>query len=441
MLRLSRMMKELEDRLAVCGRCGACLAVCPIYGETGLEADVARGKLALLDGLLQAIFKDPHRTYRRLNRCLLCGSCAAGCPSKVDTLEIFIAARMILTEYLGFPLIKKLVFRAVVSRPKIFNSILAQMSKHQALVAGPADKQLGTIVARIKSPLLKNRHFIPLAIVPFHKREQPERAGNYGSGIKVVFFTGCLIDKIFPHVAEASLSVLKHHKVEVLLPEDQGCCGIPAISSGDKITFDRLIRHHLEQFNPDEFDYLITSCATCASTIKKRWPMMTANADKDVKNRIKRIAEKTFDISEFLVAKTGLAKQGILSGKNPVPITYHDPCHLKKSLNIYAEPRALIQINPGYMLREMPESDFCCGMGGSFNLEHYDLSANIGKRKHDSILASGCSVVATGCPACMLQISDLLSKSGAGNFSVKHPIEIYAEGLTVSFPGTPARQS
>jgi len=429
MLHLSHLMKELEDRLAVCGRCGACLAVCPIYGETGLEADVARGKLALLDGLVQAIFKDPHNTSRRLNRCLLCGSCAANCPSHVDALEIFIAARMILTTYMGLPLIKKLVLRVLVSRPKIFNSVLEQISRHQSLIARPADNHLGTLAARIKSPLLKNRHFIPLASVPFHKRVKQEPAGRNRSGIKAAFFTGCLIDKIFPHVAEASLAVLNHHNVEVFIPENQACCGIPAISAGDGIAFDRLLRHHLEQFHPDGFDYLITACATCAATIKKIWPATGGNAERDVKNKIQRIAEKTLDISEFLVAKTDLAKQDISTEENPVTVTYHDPCHLKKTLHVYAEPRALIQMNPGYVLREMPESDFCCGMGGSFNLEHYDLSTRIGKRKVDNILASGCSTVATGCPACMLQISDMLSKSGTGNFSVKHPIEIYAESL------------
>ncbi len=95
---------------------------------------------------------------------------------------------------------------------------------------------------------------------------------------------------------------------------------------------------------------------------------------------------------------------------------------------MFAEPRSLISANPGYRFKEMLNSDQCCGLGGSFNLEYYELSANIGKVKRDNIKASGCSIVATGCPACMLQISDMLSKSG-DNIVVKHPIEIYAELL------------
>ena len=80
---LTRLMHELDDQLRVCMRCGMCQAVCPLFSETGLESDVARGKLALLDGLVQQLFKDPKGVNDRLNKCLLCGSCAANCPSGV----------------------------------------------------------------------------------------------------------------------------------------------------------------------------------------------------------------------------------------------------------------------------------------------------------------------------------------------------------------------
>ena len=93
---LARLMKELDDQLVTCMRCGLCQAVCPLFAETGREADVARGKLALLSGLAQEILKNPQGVQDHLNRCLLCGSCAANCPSGVKVLDIFIKARAIL---------------------------------------------------------------------------------------------------------------------------------------------------------------------------------------------------------------------------------------------------------------------------------------------------------------------------------------------------------
>ena len=85
---LAQLMRELEEQLVVCMRCGMCQAVCPLFAETGREADVARGKLALLDGLMQELFKDSKGVQERLNRCLLCGSCASNCPSGVKVLDI-----------------------------------------------------------------------------------------------------------------------------------------------------------------------------------------------------------------------------------------------------------------------------------------------------------------------------------------------------------------
>ena len=237
---------------------------------------------------------------------------------------------------------------------------------------------------------------------------------------------GCLIDKIFPQVAQDVIDVLNHHEVGIFMPDVQGCCGIPAISSGDTETFHRLVRHNLEIFATEKFDYLVTSCATCTSTIKEIWPMMADKNSGYIQSRVETIAQKTLDIHQLLVSKVGLEKSKFEDRVDAVDVTYHDPCHLKKSLGVFVEPRALINANPGYRLKEMLESDWCCGLGGSFNLQYYELSTNIGKLKRDNIKASGCSIVTTGCPACMLQISDMLSKSG-DNIVVKHPVEIYKE--------------
>jgi len=423
---LTTLMQELEDQLKVCMRCGMCQAVCPLFAETGHESDVARGKLALLDGLVQEMFKNPKGVNERLNKCLLCGSCAANCPSGVKVIEIFIKARAIITGFLGLSPAKKVILRGMLSCPEIFDRLVERAAKFQKIFTQPANELLGTSCARLISPLLGNRHFKKLAPVPFHRMVPSLNTDRGRSGIKVAFYVGCLIDKIFPNVARNAIDVFNHHGVGIFMPEGQSCCGIPAISEGDTVTFNRLVRNNLEIFDVEKFDFMVTSCATCTSTIKEIWPMM---ADKDsgyIKSRVKKIAQKTLDINQFLVLKVGLEKVEFDGSVDAVEVTYHDPCHLKKLLGVFAEPRFLIKANPEYRFKEMPESDRCCGLGGSFNLRYYELSANIGKLKRNSIKASGSQIVATGCPACMLQISDMLSKSG-DNIVVKHPVEIYKE--------------
>jgi glycolate oxidase iron-sulfur subunit len=246
----------------------------------------------------------------------------------------------------------------------------------------------------------------------------------------VVFFVGCLIDKVFPQVGEAVLAALKHHGVGVYLPAGQGCCGIPALSEGDTQTFRQLVRHNLTLLDDKSTpcDYLVTACATCTSTIKTLWPLMMADASPEEQERVAALAAKTLDISQFLVDKVGVAPAAAGPEDSRIPVTYHDPCHLKKSLGVAAQPRVLLQANPDYALQEMAESDWCCGCGGSFNLQHYKTSAAIGHRKRENIAQSQCRVVATGCPACMLQITDMLSQAGL-RIQVKHAVEIYAESL------------
>jgi glycolate oxidase iron-sulfur subunit len=421
---IARLMRELEDQLVVCMKCGMCQSVCPVFDQTGREADVARGKLALLNGLMASMFENPDGVYRQLNKCLLCGSCAANCPSGVGVQEIFLKARAILTGFMGLSPAKRLILKGMLANPAFFDRLTEWGARFQKIFTRPVNEIIGTSCARMVSPLLQDRHFRTLAPVPFHRQvaflDRPAGA----SGLKVALFTGCLIDKLFPDIARSTLKVLDHCGVGVYLPENQGCCGIPALSSGDLPTFHKLLDHNLQRFDAGEFDLLVTACATCTATIHEIWPKM---ADDHNREAATRLARRTMDINHFLVGKAKLHPP-LNARIDARTVTYHDPCHLKKSLKVFSEPRAVIEASPGCTLKEMAESDWCCGMGGSFNLQYYDISKGIGMQKAAQIKATGADVLATGCPACMIQISDMLSHLGA-DIAVRHPVELLAEAL------------
>jgi glycolate oxidase iron-sulfur subunit len=301
-------------------------------------------------------------------------------------------------------------------------------SRLQGIFVKPVDDLLGTSCGRLLSPL-GDRHLKALASTAFHQIVKPMNTGPGASGLKVAFFVGCVIDKVFPNIGEAVMRTMEHHGVGVYLPEDFACCGIPALSSGDTFAFNKLVRYNLQKFAAEPFDVLITACATCASTIKKLWPLMAEQLSPEAQEQVTAIAARTMEVSQFLVDKVGVRQVDLKSNDKKVILTYHDPCHLKKSLGVAMQPRTLLEANLGYRLKEMVEADRCCGMGGSFNLQYYDISAAIGKRKRDNIVESGCEVVATSCPACMLQITDMLSQAG-DRVLVKHAIEVYAESLS-----------
>jgi glycolate oxidase iron-sulfur subunit len=429
MRELVRLLKQIDDQLVTCMRCGMCQAVCPLYAETGLETHVARGKIALLEGLADEVIKDPAGVKERLDACLLCGSCQANCPSGVKALDIFLKARAFLTGYFGLSPVKRTIFRGLLANPRLFDAVLAVSAKFQGIFTKPVNDMLGSSCARVFSNLIGGRHFAPLAHRPLHETVSARDTPRGASGRKIALYYGCVADKMFPRIAEAVLAVCDHHGIGVYMPHGQACCGIPALSSGDRATFEKLVALNTALFDDHDFDVLVTPCASCTSTIKEIWPLMSGDLPEATRNRVAALAAKTMDISAYLVTEAHLLGEPPATEASAIPVTYHDPCHLKKSLGVSAEPRALIQANPSYRLVEMEGADSCCGSGGSFTLQHYDLSKRIGKRKRDNIVATGATVVATSCPACMLQIGDMLSQAG-DRLALRHPVEIYAETLT-----------
>lgn len=429
MQQLAEDIKALEELLNACTQCGMCQAVCPLFEETRKEMDVSRGKIVLINGLLQQMFKDAKGVNERLNRCLLCGACAEKCPSNVDTLQIFLRARGIITRYLGLPFVKKLMLRRVLANPETFNLLTGIAAPFQKLFFKKEENIQGTSCARIASPLLRNRHITPLKGKGFIKGLENPDIPDGEKGIKVAFFVGCLIDKALPNIAYSTVDVLNYFNVQVLIPENQGCCGIPSAAAGDEKTFDELVRMNVDLFSSQEFDYLVTACATCSSTIINLWPSLAGHGDKEFKEKLVALAQKTVDISWLLEKQFDIFGAGQpKDGADALPaVTYHDPCHLKKSLGIYTEPRQVIKA-AGHELIEMANSDACCGMGGSFNLEHYGISSAIGRKKADSIVQTGCSIAAASCPACIMQITDMLAASDS-EIVVRHPVELYAAQL------------
>ncbi len=144
---LAELMQELDGLVSDCTRCGVCQSVCPVFESTCLEKDVARGKLSLLDGLIREMFKNSKGVQARLNRCLLCGSCENTCSSGVKAIEVFIKARVILAEFSGLSVAKKVLFQKLLANPDSFDRIFETVAKYQGLFLKPSGEISGTFMA------------------------------------------------------------------------------------------------------------------------------------------------------------------------------------------------------------------------------------------------------------------------------------------------------
>jgi glycolate oxidase iron-sulfur subunit len=166
----------------------------------------------------------------------------------------------------------------------------------------------------------------------------------------------------------------------------------------------------------------MTACATCGGALHKLYPLVIGKRNPELKARLQAIADKTVDAA-VLLQKLGLNPEETGNGSQ-LQITYHDPCH-HRTAGITKEPRALLKGTPGIKLVEMEGADRCCGLGGTFNVYHYESSLKINSGKSAAIIATGADAVVTGCPGCIMQLSDGLKQAG-DKTRVLHTVELLA---------------
>ncbi|HEY6839163.1 MAG TPA: (Fe-S)-binding protein [Geobacteraceae bacterium] len=416
-------LKRVEEELKKCVKCGACRAHCPAFAEFGREPAVARGKVALAQHLLKGDIELDDATYAAMSKCLLCGSCVDKCPNVVPTDEIVVAARQALAERRGLTTFHKAVGQVIQNRRRMKLGALA------AAILGPLffRKVPATSGLRLRFPLPfvgGKRHIPQIARKPFMDRHPEVIQGEPGKP-RIVYFVGCMTNFVYPQIGEAALALFRHLGCTVIIPKDQECCGLPGMSGGDMATVRALAEKNLRALEKYEADYITTACATCGGALHRFYPLVVGKSDPALRARLDSLAAKTVDAT-VLLQKLGLNPAETGSGE-AVRITYHDPCHLRTH-GIMAQPRQMLAAAGGVELVEMEGADKCCGLGGTFNVYHYESSLRINLMKSAAIRATGARAVATGCPGCMMQLADGLKHAGAAT-EVVHTLELLARRL------------
>lgn len=103
------------------------------------------------------------------------------------------------------------------------------------------------------------------------------------------------------------------------------------------------------------------------------------------------------------------------SGSCTQSVTYHSSCHLRAA-GVTKEPRKILASLPGVNFAEMPDADRCAGGARTFVVKDYATSQRIVERKVRAVEQVGADVVATSCPACMIQLHNNLPE----RVQVKH---------------------
>lgn len=240
------------------------------------------------------------------------------------------------------------------------------------------------------------------------------------NGKTVTLFIQCIVDTLFPDVAHAMVRVFDRLGLSMECPTDQTCCGQPAFNAGYRSEARAAARRFIEIFESAEA--IVCPSGSCVSMVRHHYPELFSD-DAVWRRRAEQVAARTFEFSEYLVDV--LKVTDVASGFRG-RVTYHDSCHLLRSLKIREQPRRLIRGVPGAELAEMKASDRCCGFGGSFSVKYAAISTAMVDEKVDHILASGADAV-VGCDmGCLMNIRGRLARRNAGHVKVMHIAELLA---------------
>ena len=418
-----RPLASVAEEILKCPRCGQCRAYCPVFGELHDEASVARARIALAKALLEGKLPVDAEAEHCLSECTLCLACEANCPSGVKVESILLAARAQLARDRGISTTKRAAFNLLAKHNDWLPYLTAVAGTMQDIPFSRLPENSGLRLRFPVAGLEKNRVLPKVSRRPLLKQVGPVvGSGNRGT---VAYFAGCYNNYLDTNAGRATLSVLVHNEYTVVLPPEQGCCGMPMLANGVREVALDLMRRNVDVLLAAEASTVVTDCATCGSALKHLYAStFEAEGDRVYAEKAAALAERGQDLSQLL------AGAGIKAPTRPLAqrVTYHDPCHLARGQGITKEPRHLLQEIPGVQYVELAEADRCCGGGGSFSFTHYELSKRINDRKMQHIAETDAQLVVSECPGCKLHLTD-----GIVRHSMSQKVRQVAEVLALAY--------
>ena len=393
-----------EKILRACVHCGFCTATCPTYVLLGDELDGPRGRIYLMQDMLEHPDRpvaDAH--VRHVDRCLSCLSCMTTCPSGVHYMHLVDHGRAVIEERYTRPWPDRALRRLLgwlVPRPRWFRL---------ALVAA--------LPVRFLARWLHGRLGAMLALTPAHlpNPSPAERLRVFPAmGLprrRVALLAGCAQTVLAPEINAATIRLLNRHGVEVVVPEGSGCCGSLNHHLGQREAALALAKANVAAWDAGGFDAIIVNASGCGTTVKDYGYML--RNDPEWAERAARVAALARDITEY-VAALGLARPVTETGQR---VAYHSACSMQHGQRVRSQPVELLAA-AGFTVLDIPEGHLCCGSAGTYNLLQPALARALRDRKLANIASTAPDLVATGNIGCITQLA-----TGA-TVPVVHTIEL-----------------
>ena len=381
-------LSEYWDAVYSCMGCGDCgyaihsaigkFKSCPVkeVHESPFEVYFSRGKMRIAKGILDGRLPLSKELAEIIYQCTECGACHDTCHQTHNPhIDLFVTRWIDHVE----------VWDAL--RQDLVKEGLAPLDQHARILKSMNDQS---------------------RLNPYERElsEKQEAISNLSGFVtegtsEIGFFAGCTHSLSYPETLQKLGRILEKSDVKVCKLPNEYCCGSIALRIGDMETATHLMEQNIKYFQDLGIKRIITACAGCYRTLKKDYPKYS---DKELPEII--------NITEFL--EELIENQKIqFNSSEPISVTYHDPCHLGRHMEIYDPPRNVIKAVPGVSLIEMKRNRnnaWCCGAGGGLKSQFPEMALDIAKDRISEAIETQSSLLVTSCPFCERNLTDAISK-------------------------------
>ncbi|MFX0074379.1 MAG: (Fe-S)-binding protein [Candidatus Hermodarchaeota archaeon] len=374
--------QDWKDLVHRCFRCGYCKFTtefsdfnCPSYKKHLFETYSTGGRLWLIYGIISGEIPWSQGVANVIYACSTCGNCTENC------------------------------------RFEKFNDFLVDIieaARAEAVLNGYCPENQKALIERIENQTMFN---------PYGEQnsnnEDLKKEYNLIDEAEWVYFIGCTSNYRQKNLRDATLRFLKKANIDFTLIDEHCCCS-PVMRTGQITSVKDFINYNISQVNNTGAKKVITSCAGCYRTLKKDWLKYGADYDFQIYHTVEILKE--------------LLDEGKLKFKSEFnkTVTYHDPCHLSRHMDLYDIPREVYKSIPGIEFKEMKrnrKNSWCCGAGGGVKIGYPEWSVEISKERLEEAKLTGASVISSVCPFCRTNLTDANNKHSM-NFEVFDLIEI-----------------
>ncbi len=236
----------------------------------------------------------------------------------------------------------------------------------------------------------------------------------------VDLFIPCFIDQLYPNTAMNMVKILEKLDISVHYNTEQTCCGQMAFNSGDWEEAKKIGTKFIKDFPNNR--PIVGPSASCVGYVRNYYHRLFHNTA--LHNEYKQLQKNIFEFTDFLVNKMNVTDLG---AKFEHSVTYHDSCAALREYGIKNEPRLLLEKVKGLELREMKDTDTCCGFGGTFAAKHEAISSAMGEQKVENALETGAEFIVSTDLSCLMHQEGYIKKNRLP-IKTMHIIDVLAQG-------------